>query len=232
MQRLPEQNHDTAVKEPLLRRKGGISADRWKDGYVWVFTNLLDVAFVYSESRDAATPQSILSNFRGVLISDFYASYDSIPCTQQKCLIHLMRDLNEDLSKQPFNEEMKVLAQNFANLVKPIIETVDRFGLKAYHLRRHKDTVNRFYEVLARRDYKTDVAISYKKRLERNSGKLFAFLDYDGIPWNNNNAEHAIKAFVRLRRIIDGKSSPKGITDYLVLLKCLRDLQVQGHELS
>src|SRR5262249_41874568 len=152
----------------------------------------------------------------------------SIPCTQQKCLIHLMRDLNEDLSKQPFNEEMKVLAQNFANLVKPIIETVDRFGLKAYHLRRHKDTVNRFYEVLARRGYKTDVAISYKKRLERNSGKLFAFLDYDGIPWNNNNGEHAIKAFVRLRRIIDGKSSPKGIRDYLVLLSVSETCKCRG----
>jgi hypothetical protein len=115
------------------------------DGYVWVFTNLEDVAFVYSESRDAITPQSILANFSGVLISDFYAAYDSIPCTQQKCLVHLMRDLNDDLSTQPFNEELKALAQNFANLLKPMIETVDRFGLKAYHLRRHKSSVNRFY---------------------------------------------------------------------------------------
>jgi hypothetical protein len=129
-----------------------------------------------------------------------------------------MRDLNDDLSKQPFNEEMKILAQNFANLLKPMIETVDRFGLKAYHLRRHIDSVNRFYEALARLDYQTDAAISYKRRFERNSDKLFAFLDHDGIPWNNNNAEHAIKAFVRLRRSIDGKSTPKGIRDYLVLL--------------
>ena len=29
--------------------------------------------------------------------------------------------------------------------------------------------------------------------------RLFTFLAYDGIPWNNNNAEHAIKAFARLR---------------------------------
>src|SRR5215469_1380952 len=172
-----------SILERIIRGKL-VHADETKvtiagnDGYVWVFTNLEDVAFVYSESRDAITPQSILANFSGVLISDFYAAYDSIPCTQQKCLVHLMRDLNDDLSKQPFNEEMKVLAQNFANLLKPMIETVDRFGLKAYYLRRHKDSVNRFYEGLARRDYQTDVAISYKRRFERNSGKLFAFLDY------------------------------------------------------
>jgi hypothetical protein len=169
-----------------------------------------------------------LSNFSGVLISDFYAAYDSIECTQQKCLVHLMRDLNEDLSKQPFNEEMKVLTQDFANLVKPMIETVDRFGLKAYHLGKHKDSVKRFYEALRERDYQTDVAIGYKRRFERNSAKLFAFLDHDGIPWNNNNAEHAIKAFVRLRRNIDGKSSPRGIRDYLVLLSVSETCKCRG----
>jgi hypothetical protein len=139
-----------------------------------------------------------------------------------------MRDLNEDLSKQPFNDEMKELAQEFANMVKPMIETVDRFGLKAYHLRRHKDSVKRFYEALSQRDYRTEIAIGYKRRFERNSGKLFTFLDYDGIPWNNNNAEHAIKAFVRLRRSIEGKSSPKGIRDYLVLLSVSESCKYRG----
>lgn len=199
-----------------------------KDGYVWVFTNLEDVAFVYSESRDAAIPQALLANFSGVLVSDFYAAYDSIPCEHQKCLVHLMRDLNEDLSRQPFNDEMEELAQDFANMVKPMIGTVDRFGLRAYHLRRHKDSVKRFYEALSRRDYRTEVAISYKRRFERNSGKLFTFLDHDGVPWNNNNAEHAIKAFVRLRRSMEGKSSAKGIRDYLVLLSVCESCKYRG----
>jgi hypothetical protein len=70
-----------------------------KDAYVWVFTSLEDLAFVYSEGRDASTPQEVLQKFCGVLVSDFYAAYDSISCPQQKCLIHLMRDINEDLYK-------------------------------------------------------------------------------------------------------------------------------------
>jgi len=128
------------------------------DKYVWVFTNLESVAFVYSETREGTTPQRILLNFTGVLISDFYAAYDSIHYPQQKCLIHLMRDLNDDLSKQPFSEEMRELAQDFANVLKPVIDCVDHFGLKAYHLRKHKDSVNRFFEALSRRDYQTEVA--------------------------------------------------------------------------
>jgi len=199
-----------------------------KDGYVWVFTNLEDVAFLYSETREASTVQDVLLSFRGVLVSDFYAGYDSIECPQQKCLIHLIRDMNDDLCKQPYNEEIRTMAQAFSDLVKPMIESVDRFGLKAHHLRKHWRSVNRFYDALSKRDYQTDVAAGYKKRFKKNRNKLFTFLDHDGVPWNNNNAEHAIKAFVRLRRSIGGKSSAKGIRDYLVLLSISETCKYKG----
>ena len=199
-----------------------------KDGYVWVFTNLEDVAFVYSETREARTVQDVLLSFRGVLVSDFYAGYDSIDCPQQKCLIHLIRDMNDDLCKQPYNEEIRTMAQAFSDLVKPIIESVDRFGLKTLHLRKHRRAVDEFYDGLSDDRYQTDVAASYKKRFEKNRNKLFTFLDHDGVPWNNNNAEHAIKAFVRLRRSIGGKSSTKGIQDYLVLLSISETCKYKG----
>jgi hypothetical protein len=41
--------------------------------------------------------QAVLKDFKGVLVSDFYSAYDSMDCPQQKCLIHLMRDLNDDM---------------------------------------------------------------------------------------------------------------------------------------
>ena len=62
----------------------------------------------------------------------------------------------------------------------------------------------------------------------KNREKLFTFLDYDGVPWNNNNAEHAIKAFARLRRVIDGLSSPDGIEEYLVLLSVCQTCKYMG----
>jgi predicted RecB family nuclease len=92
-----------------------------KEAYVWIFTNLEAVVYFYTESREGEWLEPILRDFKGVLITDFYAAYDSFPCPQQKCLIHLMRDLNDDLLNQPFNEELKGLTQNFAALLKPII---------------------------------------------------------------------------------------------------------------
>jgi len=54
---------------------------------------------------------------------------------------------------------------------------------------------------------------------------LFTFLDHDGEPWNKNNAEHAIKAFARLRNIFGGTSTVKGM---LILLSISETCENKG----
>jgi hypothetical protein len=201
---------------------------RGGSAYVWVLTNLEEVAYLYTGTREGEMIQSLLQDFKGVLVSDFYAAYDSINCPQQKCLIHLMRDLNDDLLKQPFNEELKDIVTGFGELLKPMIDTIDRFGLKVHFLRKHKISVEQFYRKLSMADFKTEIAVKYKKRFEKNRPKLFTFLDYDGVPWNNNNAEHAVKAFAMLRNTIRGASSEKGIREYLTLLSICETCKYKG----
>jgi hypothetical protein len=75
-----------------------------------------------------------------VLVSDFFTAYDSIECPQQKCLIHLIRDMNEDVKANPFDAELKGIVQAFTTVVRPIIETVDRYGLTKSRLQKHKIT--------------------------------------------------------------------------------------------
>ncbi len=204
-----------------------ISIDRC-DAFVWVFANHDAVAYVYTDSRDGAMIQELLREFKGVLVSDFYAVYDSIDCPQQKCLIHLIRDMNEDALKQPFNDELISIIREFSELLKLIVETIDRFGLKKRFLRKHKKHVARFKRSISAQRYKTEVAIKYQKRFDKNTNKLFTFLDYDNVPWNNNNAEHAIKPFAMLRNVIGGASSPKGIREYLVLLSVEETCKYRG----
>jgi predicted RecB family nuclease len=79
--------------------------------YVWIFANLTSVAYIYSASREASMLDDVLAGFKGVLVSDFYGAYDAMPCEQQKCLIHLMRDINEDVLKYPFNEDLVFIAK-------------------------------------------------------------------------------------------------------------------------
>jgi predicted RecB family nuclease len=196
--------------------------------YVWVLTNLREVVYILAESREREIIQELLRGFKGVLVSDFYAAYDGIACPQQKCLIHLMRDLNEEILNNPFDEGMKAIAVEFAGVLKPMVETIDRRGLKRRFLRKHLVGVKRFFAFLDASNFKSEAASKSKQRFEKNRDKLFTFLHYDGVPWNNNNAEHAIKAFARLRDVISGTSTKKGVDEYLTLLSVAETCEYQG----
>jgi predicted RecB family nuclease len=199
-----------------------------KRAYVWVLTNMKEVVFLLTESREGEFIQKLLADYKGILISDFYSAYDSIDCEQQKCLVHIMRDLNDEVLKNPFDEEFKKLANAFADLLRPMIETIDKYGLKKHFLSKHLKDVEKFYEVLEETNFRSELVNKYKKRFIKNRDKLFTFLKHDSVPWNNNNAEHAIKAFAILRNVISGPSTKGGTEDYLLLLSICRTCEYHG----
>jgi hypothetical protein len=191
---------------------------RDRAGYVWVLTNGQEVYFLYKDSREGEFLHELLKNYNGVLVSDFYNAYDSLHCPQQKCLVHLIRDLNNDLSKHISNEEFRVFVQDFSTLLKKIIATIDRYGLKKYHLNKHHKDVERFFRKLINQGFATEVTQQYQKRLVKNKEKLFTFLDYDNVSWNNNAAEHVIKYFAMYRDKENGHFTKKGLSNHLILL--------------
>jgi len=187
-------------------------------GYVWVLTNMEDVFYFYRSSRGGAFLKDFFQGFRGVLVSDFYSAYDSLSCAQQKCLVHLIRDLNDDLYKNPFNQELGDFAQNFSELLKDIVKTIDRYGLKKRHLRKFNKRVDRFYREAIEPDCESEIVFQYQKRFRKYRTKLFAFINHDGVPWNNNGVEHAIKHFAYYRRTVKGKLTKRSLESYLILL--------------
>lgn len=229
--------HYASVHQSILNklRKGSmVHVDetrvsvKGKSGCVWVLTSLHEVAYVFTETREGEFAKMLLNDFNGVLVSDFFTAYDSITCPQQKCLIHLIRDLNSEVLDQPFDEELKQIVGRFARLLQPMIETVDRRGLKSHFLRKHKKEVERFFRQIGKANWRSEVAIKCKDRLEKNKGSLFTFLDHDGVPWNNNNAEHAIKAFARLRDVVQGSWTASAVQEYLVLLSVCQTCKYMG----
>jgi predicted RecB family nuclease len=194
---------------------------RKQKGYVWVVATMDKVYYFYKSSREGAFLQEMLAKFSGVLISDFYTAYDSLKCEQQKCLLHLVRDIDDDLLKNPLDIEFKGVAQGFGTLLREVIETVDRCGLKSRYLRKHKRPVVRFLEAVGSATYLSSLANKYKKRFQKSGEKMFTFLNHDGVPWNNNNAEHAIKRFAKYRRDTDGRFTERSLQEYLVLATVL-----------
>jgi predicted RecB family nuclease len=191
---------------------------RGATAYIWVFTNLQDVIYLYKESREGAFIREMLKDFKGILVSDFYKVYDGLSCDQQKCLIHLMRELNETVLKHPYDEDLKNLVREFAVLLKSIVDTIDRRGLKKRFLAKHRLDVERFYRKIVKLDCKSEEAEKCRHRFVKNRSKLFTFLSHDGVTWHNNNAEHAIKAFAKLRDNTRGSFTERTIKNDMILL--------------
>ena len=74
---------------------------RGTNQFVWVFTDGKRVSDL-TETREANIAHEFFAGYTGVLISDFYPGNDLVPCKQQKCWVHLIRDLNDDLWSVPF----------------------------------------------------------------------------------------------------------------------------------
>jgi hypothetical protein len=198
------------------------------DHYVWVFTDGKHVIFRMTDTREADIVCELLRGYQGVLVSDFYPGYDGVPCRQQKCLVHLIGDINDDLWKAPFDRELEAFALAVRDLLVPILQAVDRYGLKAWHLRRFERGVERFYgKHITGKEYASELTAKYQKRFQRYRESLFTFLRQDGIPWNNNMAERAIRQLA-VQRKISGSFFKRAASDYLLLLGIAQTCRFQG----
>jgi hypothetical protein len=198
------------------------------DHYVWVFTDGQHVVFRLTETREADIVREVLAGYQGVLVSDFYLGYDSLPCRQQKCLVHLIRDINDDLWKAPFDRELEAFAVEVQTLLVPMLEAIDRYGSKAWHLRKFLKDVERFYDKhVTGREYGSELVRTYQKRFARYRDSLFTFLAADGIPWNNNMAERAIRQLA-VQRKISGSFFKRVAPQYLLLLALAQTCRFQG----
>ncbi len=185
------------------------------------------MVFRKTETRESLIVHETLSHYNGIIISDFYPGYDSVKCRQQKCWSHLIRDINDDLWKEPFNEEFEFFVLQVKNLIVPIIQFIQTNGSKKKGLEKFKITVEKFYkENIDDRNYSFEVTDKYQKRFKRYKNSLFTFLEEDDIPWNNNMAERAIR-HLAVQRKISNTFYDNLISQYLLLLGIAQSCRFQ-----
>jgi predicted RecB family nuclease len=187
--------------------------------YAWVFTNGKYVMFKLTETRETGIVHQILDKYEGVLISDFYTGYDSVLCKQQKCWVHLIRNLNKDLRENPFDMEYEGLILGIRNLIIPIMEAVQENGLNKLNFQKFEKEIDSFYKsFIESKHYKSDLASRYQQHFKKYRDTLFTFLRQDEIPWHNNTAENAIRHVAIQRDISKASFHEEPTRNYLVLL--------------
>jgi hypothetical protein len=205
-----------------------IKLDKKQKGYVWVFSNMDTVYYLYRENRKTAFLKEFLEGFSGVVLSDFYSGYDSLHNLQQKCLVHLLRDLNSDFYHNQQDDELKSIVKKFGALLREVVNTIDTFGLRKRNLNKHIKQVEKFYKDTFNKEFKSDLAYKYQKRFLKYKEKLFTFLHYNNVPWHNNNAEYAIKAFAQHRKRGNRIFTESSTGDYAILLSLEQTCKYRG----
>jgi predicted RecB family nuclease len=196
--------------------------------YVWIFTTGKYVTYKFSKNREAITAKDFLKGYKGILITDFYAGYDSVECIQQKCWVHLIRDLNNHLWSNPFDKEFENLVFKIRNLIIPIINACNLHGLKKKYLSKYQKQVDEFYKTtIYDKVYKSELCILYQKRFERYKESLFIFISNDDISWHNNTAENGIR-HICVQRKISGSFGGNQFPHYLRLVSIMQTCKFQN----
>ena len=68
--------------------------------------------------------------------------------------------------------------------------------------------------------------LKYQIRLKKYWGNLFAFINFDNIPWNNNMAERGVRHLAIQRKI--SMYFDKGTSDYLLFLGIMQTCKFQS----
>jgi len=176
-------------------------------GYGWVMAAALtgDVIFKLADSRGKAHAEELLGKgYKGVRITDGYASYKNLPGSHQQCWVHLyriIRDLNE-VSTLPENKRAHVSA-HFKEF-KGIYDTLRKYLSQPHdELIRGQQVVELTERIRAfcKPDGQDPKKLANLKIfLTDYEHALFTCLVIPGVPADNNKAERVIRKLVLKRK--------------------------------
>jgi len=215
------------LESPLIHADETVINIQSANWYVWVFTDGKHVIFKLKDTRKVEFVHELLDDYEGVLISDFYPGYDSLKCKQQKCWVHLIRDMNNDLWRAPHDVEYNEFVLEVKNLIVPILIAIDKYGLRKRNLNKYKRQIEKFYiKIITGKYYKSELVNKYQKRFVKYRESLFTFLEDNGIPWHNNTAEIAIR-HIAVQRKISQRFTETITHNYLRLLSIRQSCRFQ-----
>ena len=198
------QSHCTYVDETGWRLNG-------QSCWLWAFTTDSYTVYEVNASRGhQVVLEQLGTDYDGVLVSDFYTAYNPLPYTQQKCLVHLLRELS-DVRKTNHTPEYAAFARKLTRLLRDAIRLKQKQSdFSQSRLERRFKRLNHRLEKLAKADYHDPDCQRLAKRLAKHSDSLFTFLSHMQVAADNNRAERAIRPAVVTRKISGGNRSPNG----------------------
>lgn len=225
----------------VLRAAGVVHADEtgWRtdghNGYLWTLTNANHTLYHIDRSRSGKVIVELLGQAFGAmgdqtLVSDFYTVYDRFDGPQQKCLVHLLRELRDTIAKRP-----ELASHEFFHRCKRLVQQMlklktQRERLSKADYTRRVDRLDKRLDELAHMDWGDPDAERLGKRLYKYRDKLTTFLHKDEVDGTNNAAERALRPAVVMRKITGGSRSTSGAKAWSILASVMRTAEQQGRD--
>jgi transposase len=224
-----------------MRQSGIVHADEtgWREngqnGYIWSFSTPGEEGvryYEYDPSRARAVVKGILGDeFHGHLVSDFYCGYNDYAGPQQRCWVHLLRDLHG--LKEDHAEEAEV--PEWAQAVRGLYDDAQEW-LKTARAPAREERERKYVELVARSHQlglqyarvKKHPCRALAKRLLRHEDELFQFVLIEGLSADNNLAERSIRPLVVIRKISGGSRSDDGTKTRMALASLFGTWQARG----
>lgn len=210
----------------LVRESPIVHADEtgWREngqnGYIWSFSTPGDKAngpvryFERDESRAQAVLARILGDKqKGHLVSDFYCGYNDYAGPQQRCWVHLLRDLHELKEKHKAESEVVEWAESLRQTYDDAMDWLERTADLAPPAREaeYRALVGRTRKLASLHNKQMGHPChALAQRLYRHEEELFQFVLVEGLSADNNLAERSVRPLVVSRKISGGTRSDEG----------------------
>jgi len=198
--------------------------------WLWCFANGGVCYYMIDRCRGSPALQKFfIEAFRGTLVTDFWAAYDSVWTDERQCcLAHLLREL-EKVDQKNTSVEWRAFAKRLRRLLRDGIRLRKRPDFDPAQYASRIRRIDERLMALAREAHADADARRLGKRLFKHRDNLFTFLDYPEVPYDNNLAERMIRPAVILRKNSQSNRSEKGAATQAVLMSVYRTLKLRGH---
>ena len=228
-----------AISEQL-REGPHVNADEtgWRVGgvnhWLWALTNPDCTLYQVDKRRSSVVVRRVLGErYAGHVISDFLPTYNKLPYKSQKCIPHLLRDIQKTSERNPafaassFRKKLRRAAMDMLRLKDRWDDhSDDAYCMRASRLADRLDNSAKAVAESADKDVRR-----LGNRLKRHAGSLAEFLLVKDLPGDNNAAERAIRPAVIIRKISGGHRGATTATAAAVTMSGLRTARQQGKNL-
>lgn len=200
------------------------------NGYIWSFSTPEVRYYTYRHSRGSIVAKEVLANeFAGALVTDFYGAYNFYDGPKQRCWVHLGRDLETLVEKNPDLPEVAVWVEAVMNVYYRAKDTTDN---EYTPLERSRLKVGFERELLKICEPYVGVKSAPERvlseRMTHYIAELFVFVADPRVPSENNAAERAIRPAVVARKISGGTRSARGSKTSSILRSLFETWNLQG----